>query len=51
VAAATDPTLLVDPAGGLYKDLCLLACAAVVWMLAPITPKAARAKPRGGGSL
>jgi uncharacterized membrane protein YphA (DoxX/SURF4 family) len=39
----TDPTALANPLGGLSKNLGLLACALVVWMLAPITPSARRA--------
>jgi hypothetical protein len=43
LVALVDPTKLADPLGGLSKNLGLLACAGVVWMLAPITPKARRA--------
>jgi len=32
------PLALTDPYGGLAKDACLFACAAVVWWLAPIVP-------------
>jgi uncharacterized membrane protein YphA (DoxX/SURF4 family) len=40
---ADDPAALANPLGGIAKNLCLLACAAVVWMLAPRVPSAARA--------
>ena len=46
VVAATDPVSLANPLGGISKNLGLLACAAVVWALAPITPNASRASGR-----
>ncbi|MGI8602220.1 MAG: DoxX-like family protein [Verrucomicrobiales bacterium] len=30
-----EPSSIIDPYGGLAKDACLFACAAVVWCLAP----------------
>lgn len=46
VVVGTDATMLVNPLGGISKNLCLLACAIVVWCLSPITPKASLARPR-----
>jgi hypothetical protein len=45
LVAATQPTALTDPLGGLSKNLGLLACAVVVWALSPITPSARRGAP------
>ena len=42
VCAVLEPSIFYHPFGGLSKDLALLACAAVVWLLSP----AAVAKPR-----
>jgi uncharacterized membrane protein YphA (DoxX/SURF4 family) len=42
VCAVLEPSIFYHPFGGLSKDLALLACAAVVWLLSP----AALAKPR-----
>ncbi len=44
VVVGTDATMLVNPLGGISKNLCLLACAVVVWRLAPLAPKASRAR-------
>lgn len=33
------PPAITDPFGGLAKDACLFASAAVVWWLAPLVPK------------
>lgn len=30
------PSMLTDPFGALAKDICLVACAATVWLLAPL---------------
>jgi len=35
LVAASNPAMLTDPYGALIKDLCLIACAITVWMLAP----------------
>jgi hypothetical protein len=48
VVAVTDPMMLANSLGGISKNLGLLACAAVVWSLVPITPKAFRARGRRG---
>ena len=37
LVAAGIPAMLTDPFGALAKDLCLIACAFVVWLLAPAT--------------
>lgn len=37
LVAAGNPGMLTDPYGALIKDLCLVACAIAVWMLAPMT--------------
>jgi uncharacterized membrane protein YphA (DoxX/SURF4 family) len=39
-----EPGAIADPFGGLLKNFTLLAAAAVVWLLSPIGPKAARAR-------
>src|SRR5205814_6629759 len=36
LVAAGSPAMLTDPYGALVKDLCLIACAITVWMLAPM---------------
>lgn len=36
LVAAGNPAMLTDPYGALIKDLCLIACAITVWMLAPL---------------
>jgi uncharacterized membrane protein YphA (DoxX/SURF4 family) len=36
MAAILQPESMADPAGGFSKNLALLGCAAVVWLLAPI---------------
>jgi uncharacterized membrane protein YphA (DoxX/SURF4 family) len=33
LVASGNPRMLTDPYGALIKDLCLIACAAAVWML------------------
>jgi uncharacterized membrane protein YphA (DoxX/SURF4 family) len=35
LVASGNPSMLVDPYGALVKDLCLIACAITVWLLAP----------------
>ena len=35
LVAGVNPAMLTDPYGALIKDLCLIACAITVWMLAP----------------
>ncbi len=35
LVARGNPWMLTDPYGALVKDLCLIACAFVVWLLAP----------------
>jgi uncharacterized membrane protein YphA (DoxX/SURF4 family) len=35
LVASGNPSLLADPYGALVKDLCLIACAITVWLLAP----------------
>ena len=44
LVAITDPAALANPLGGISKNLGLLACAATVWMLSPVTPSARRAR-------
>ena len=36
LVAAGNPWMLTDPYGALIKDVCLIACAGTVWLLAPI---------------
>ena len=36
LVAAGNPWMLTDPYGALVKDVCLIACAAAVWLLAPM---------------
>ena len=36
LVAGCNPSMLTDPYGALVKDLCLIACATTVWILAPI---------------
>ena len=36
LVASGNPGMLTEPYGALIKDLCLIACALTVWMLAPI---------------
>lgn len=38
LVAYNNPWMLIDPYGALAKDLCLIACAFAVWLLAP-TPQ------------
>ena len=35
LVASGNPAMLTDPYGALVKDLCLIACAITVWLLAP----------------
>jgi uncharacterized membrane protein YphA (DoxX/SURF4 family) len=35
LVASGNPSMLSDPSGALVKDLCLIACAITVWLLAP----------------
>jgi uncharacterized membrane protein YphA (DoxX/SURF4 family) len=49
LVVANDPAALANPLGGIAKNLGLLACAAVVWILAPLAPNAARANGRRRG--
>jgi uncharacterized membrane protein YphA (DoxX/SURF4 family) len=35
LVAIGNPSMLTDPYGALVKDLCLIACAITVWLLAP----------------
>jgi len=35
LVARGNPSMLTDPYGALVKDLCLIACAITVWLLAP----------------
>jgi uncharacterized membrane protein YphA (DoxX/SURF4 family) len=35
LVASGNPSMLIDPYGALVKDLCLIACAITVWLLAP----------------
>jgi uncharacterized membrane protein YphA (DoxX/SURF4 family) len=37
LVAAGNPGMLTDPYGALVKDFCLIACAATVWLLSPLT--------------
>lgn len=37
LVARGNPGMLTDPYGALIKDLCLIACAVAVWILAPMT--------------
>ena len=39
LVATGEPSMLTDPFGALAKDLCLIACAFIVWVLAPETSK------------
>ena len=41
LVAKGNPWMLTDPYGALVKDLCLIACAATVWILAPVPQKRA----------
>jgi hypothetical protein len=43
------PAALTDPFGGISKNLGLLGCGAVVWMLSECSPIASRAKPMRHG--
>ena len=44
LVAGSNPAMLTDPYGALIKDLCLIACAVTVWILAPVGgPGSARA--------
>jgi len=43
LVAACNPAMLTDPFGALAKDLCLVSCAATVWLLAPVLRQ--RSKP------
>jgi peptidoglycan/LPS O-acetylase OafA/YrhL len=36
LVASGNPWMLTDPYGALIKDLCLIACAVAVWILAPM---------------
>jgi len=36
LVAINRPEMLTDPFGALAKDACLVACGAIVWMLAPV---------------
>jgi hypothetical protein len=44
LVASGNPGMLTDPFGALIKDLCLIACAFTVWMLAPVTQEANSAR-------
>ncbi|MFL5735255.1 MAG: DoxX-like family protein [Chloroflexia bacterium] len=44
VAAWTSPSVLIDPLGGVPKDLALIACALAVWVLVPAVPRAYKVK-------
>ncbi|MEW6207465.1 MAG: DoxX-like family protein [Acidobacteriota bacterium] len=44
VVVATDARMLVNPLGGISKNLCLFACAIVVWRLAPLAPTRAQSR-------
>jgi hypothetical protein len=44
LVGSLEPAALADPYGGLVKNLGLLACAAAVWWLAPLAPRASRAR-------
>jgi len=35
LVATGEPAMLTDPFGALAKDLCLMTCAFIVWLLAP----------------
>jgi uncharacterized membrane protein YphA (DoxX/SURF4 family) len=50
MVVADDPSTLANPLGGIAKNMCLLACAAVVALLAPFAPNAARAGGRRWGT-
>lgn len=39
LVAGGNPSMLTDPYGALVKDLCLIACAITVWILAPVTDR------------
>ena len=41
--AVIEPSILYHPFGGLSKNLGLIACALVVWLLAPFSPEKSRA--------
>ena len=41
LVASGNPSMLTDPYGALIKDLCLIACAITVWLLAPMVPQEA----------
>ena len=43
LCAVHEPALLHHPFGGLSKNLCLIACALVVYLLSRVTPNASRA--------
>ena len=47
LVATGNPWMLTDPYGALVKDLCLIACALSVWLLAP----EARSLPVGRDSV
>ena len=40
LVAAGNPGMLTDPYGALIKDVCLIACALTVWVLAPVARRA-----------
>ncbi len=44
------PDVLADPLGGISKNVGLLACALVVWLLSDPSPSAGRARPGQGRS-
>lgn len=44
LVAVLEPGRLADPLGGLSKNLGLLACAAAVWALEPLAPRAERGR-------
>jgi uncharacterized membrane protein YphA (DoxX/SURF4 family) len=46
VVVATDATMLINPLGGISKNLGLIAAAVTIWMLEPVSPKASRARKR-----
>ena len=46
LVAGGKPGMLTDPYGALIKDLCLIACAIAVWVLAPMTVGESSFSPR-----
>jgi uncharacterized membrane protein YphA (DoxX/SURF4 family) len=50
VCAVLEPSILYHPFGGLSKNLSLLACAAVVWLLAEKRPRSGKPQVRSDES-